>query len=154
MHALIVDGAVAQYPYTIGNLRRDNPNTSFPKRPDAALLAEWGLQPVARTDRPAVGHTKNVSENTPALVDGAWTQMWNVTDASAEQIADRNDNAAKSTRSQRDSLLSSTDWVVIKAQETGVAMDQAWATYRQALRDITNHVNFPYLQEADWPTKP
>jgi hypothetical protein len=30
----------------------------------------------------------------------------------------------------------------------------AWGTYRQALRDITGHVNFPYLTEADWPVKP
>jgi len=41
MHALIDNGSVEQYPYTIGNLRRDNPNTSFPKRPSDAMLAEW-----------------------------------------------------------------------------------------------------------------
>jgi type II secretory pathway component PulL len=63
----------------------------------------------------------------------------------------RRDNMARSTRS---ALLAETDWLVIKAQETGVAMDQAWVEYRQALRDITVHVNFPYLQEADWPAKP
>jgi len=28
------------------------------------------------------------------------------------------------------------------------------ATYRQALRDITSHDNFPNLSDADWPTKP
>jgi len=27
-------------------------------------------------------------------------------------------------------------------------------TYRQALRDITDHSNWPNLQEADWPVKP
>jgi hypothetical protein len=26
--------------------------------------------------------------------------------------------------------------------------------YRQALRDITDHVNFPYLADEDWPVKP
>jgi len=26
--------------------------------------------------------------------------------------------------------------------------------YRQALRDITTHANWPDLGEADWPTKP
>jgi hypothetical protein len=25
---------------------------------------------------------------------------------------------------------------------------------RQALRDITDHVSFPHLQDADWPAKP
>jgi len=26
--------------------------------------------------------------------------------------------------------------------------------YRQALRDITSHANWPHLEDADWPTKP
>lgn len=26
--------------------------------------------------------------------------------------------------------------------------------YRQALRDITTHPNWPNLEESDWPTKP
>jgi hypothetical protein len=28
------------------------------------------------------------------------------------------------------------------------------ATYRQALRDITAHADFPDLETGDWPTKP
>jgi hypothetical protein len=154
MHALIVNGAVAKYPYTIGNLRKDNPQTSFPKRPTDSLLAEWGMEPVVKADRPAANHTKNVVESAPALVNGAWTQVWAVTDASAEDIAERTRQAANTVRFQRDNLLASTDWLVIKAQETGVATDQAWANYRQALRDITDHANFPYLEDADWPAKP
>ena len=27
-------------------------------------------------------------------------------------------------------------------------------TYRQALRDITTHANWPNLADGDWPTKP
>ena len=27
-------------------------------------------------------------------------------------------------------------------------------TYRQALRDITAHADFPYLVDSDWPVKP
>lgn len=30
----------------------------------------------------------------------------------------------------------------------------AMTTYRQALRDITAHDNWPNLEGADWPTKP
>jgi hypothetical protein len=33
-------------------------------------------------------------------------------------------------------------------------MTTEMATYRQALRDITGHANFPYLEDADWPVKP
>jgi hypothetical protein len=27
-------------------------------------------------------------------------------------------------------------------------------TYRQALRDLPSHTNWPNLADADWPTKP
>jgi hypothetical protein len=29
-----------------------------------------------------------------------------------------------------------------------------WATFRQALRDLSTHSNWPDLQEDDWPTEP
>lgn len=59
---------------------------------------------------------------------------------------------ANEVRSQRDSLLAACDWVVTKAQELNQAVPQNWATYRQALRDISKQEKFP-LQIA-WPTKP
>ena len=62
--------------------------------------------------------------------------------------------AETAVRKQRDALLAETDWVVTKALEANNSVPSAWATYRQALRDITGHANFPYLQDADWPTKP
>ena len=54
-------------------------------------------------------------------------------------------------RTKRDNLLSNSDWT----QVADAPVDQvAWATYRQALRDITTHANFPNLEEADWPVAP
>jgi hypothetical protein len=112
------------------------------------------LQPVAKTDRPTVDHTKNVNEGTPVAVNGTWTQVWEVTDATAEEIAERNDQAAASVRTQRDSLLAECDWVVVMHTEKGTNIPLEWEIYRQALRDLTTHANFPYLEEADWPVKP
>jgi hypothetical protein len=68
-------------------------------------------------------------------------------------------DAAKAVRDQRDRLLAETDWVTIKAVDASsdglaVQLPQVWMVYRQALRDITDHVSFPHLQEADWPVKP
>ena len=62
--------------------------------------------------------------------------------------------AAGQVRMRRNALLAQTDWVVTKASETGVAISTEMATYRESLRDITAHTNFPFLEEADWPTKP
>jgi len=150
MHVLVNNGVVENYPYTIGNLRRDNPNTSFPKKPSDALLEDFGMFRVTKADRPAYDHTKNIDEGTPVQVNGVWTQVWNVTDASAEEIAERTVQQAQNMRAERDRLIAETDYLALSDN----TLTEAMATYRQALRDITDHANFPYLEEADWPVKP
>jgi len=154
MHVLVSNGNVENYPYTIGNLRRDNPNTSFPKKPSDALLEDFGMFRVTPVTRPAYDHTKNIAEGTPVLTGGVWTQVWNVTDASAEEIAERVANEAVSVRAERDQLLANTDWTVLQDSPLTDAQTADWVIYRQALRDITAHANFPFLQDSDWPTKP
>jgi len=57
---------------------------------------------------------------------------------------------AESNRTKRDGLLSETDWTAL----SDVTMPAEMTTYRQALRDITTHANFPNLEDTDWPTKP
>ena len=57
---------------------------------------------------------------------------------------------AASNRTKRDGLLAETDYFAL----TDVTMDAAMTTYRQALRDITAHANWPDLADDDWPTKP
>ena len=150
MHVLVNNGNVESYPYTIGNLRRDNPHTSFPKKPSDELLEGFGMFRVAKVDRPAYDHTKNIAEGTPVQINGVWTQVWDVTDASAEEIAERTAQQAQNMRVERDLLIAETDYLAL----TDNTLTEAMATYRQALRDITEHANFPYLEEADWPTKP
>lgn len=54
-------------------------------------------------------------------------------------------------RSQRDKLLTECDWVVTKNTEAGQPIPEAWSTYRQALRDITNQAD---PDEITWPQKP
>ena len=72
------------------------------------------------------------------------TLAWEMEAPSEEQLWAR-------VRYARDSLLADTDWMTVRAQETGEAMPQAWLDYRQALRDIT-------LQEDPanivWPEAP
>ena len=57
-------------------------------------------------------------------------------------------------RKQRDTLLTKSDWVVIKEREEGgsVINFAAWKTYRQKLRDITN--TYKTLDTVKWPTAP
>ena len=64
-------------------------------------------------------------------------------------------------RIERDRRLTSCDWVVAKASETGVSVPDAWKTYRQALRDLPSSAS-PKLTSSyslksssvTWPTEP
>jgi len=56
---------------------------------------------------------------------------------------------AKSVRNQRTQMLKDSDWTQI-ADST--ADKTAWATYRQALRDITAQSGFPWT--ITWPDAP
>lgn len=52
-------------------------------------------------------------------------------------------------RTKRNALLASSDWT----QVADAPVDQAaWATYRQALRDITIQAGFP--EQINWPEAP
>ena len=70
-------------------------------------------------------------------------------------------DALKLLRVERNQKLVDTDWVVLRSNETGVAVSNSWKTYRQALRDLPetqspNLTNTGYLDYTSftWPTKP
>jgi hypothetical protein len=57
--------------------------------------------------------------------------------------------AAQAIRYNRDRLLAASDWT----QVSDAPVDQAaWATYRQALRDIPQQAGFP--ENITWPEMP
>jgi len=128
--------------YSIGQLRRDNPNTSFPKSPNDALLADWDVYPYTVQDQPTVDYmTQTLTPAALAQVSGAWTQGWEVSNLPTE-------DAGRNIRRQRDNLLSKTDWMALSDN----TMTPEWSSYRQALRGITAQEGFPF--SVDWPTKP
>lgn len=56
---------------------------------------------------------------------------------------------AAEARNKRNALLTESDWT----QVADAPVDQtAWATYRQALRDITVQAGFP--NDVVWPSEP
>ena len=58
---------------------------------------------------------------------------------------------ARHAREDRDARLLQCDYVVVRAQELGEPLDPAWATYRQALRDVPSQAGFP--NDIVWPSK-
>jgi len=59
------------------------------------------------------------------------------------------DQLAAQARSQRDALLSGSDWTQVPDAPVNQA---AWAEYRQALRDLPQQAGFP--TEITWPQIP
>lgn len=151
MYVKVTNGAVDQFPYTIGQLRRDNPGVSFPKVIPEAMLADWGVYPVTAEDEPSYDNGETVDKNsTPALSDGSWTLGWTKRDKTQGEI----DDAAAGARSKRNSLLANSDWTQMADSPLTDAKKAEWATYRTALRDLPTHANWPDLGEDDWPTQP
>tara|TARA_B100000131_G_C17866345_1_gene512325 strand:- start:98 stop:493 length:396 start_codon:yes stop_codon:yes gene_type:complete len=78
------------------------------------------------------------------------------------KIADMDDaEPGRQLREARNILLAESDWVVVKAQETGTEIPKEWKEYRQALRDLPYTAN-PKLDDSYYldptsftmPTKP
>lgn len=143
-----LDGTII-YPYNLNWLRKDYPNTSFPKEIPDALAEEYGVFKVHATDRPPINKTQRVVEDMPSIVNGKWVQVFNVENRTVEDLMQEEQRLAEDIRSQRNSLLTECDWTQLLDSPTD---KQAWAQYRQALRDITKQAGFPY--EINWPEKP
>jgi len=147
MFVKTTNGNLSKFPYTLGELRRDNPQTSFPKTISDDTLASYGVYRVVEVDAPQVDSKTHRVAKHVANVDGVWTQTW-----TTQQLPE--DRAAENVRGHRNSLLKETDWAVLQDSPLTDAQTASWVIYRQALRDITDHANFPYLEDADWPVKP
>jgi hypothetical protein len=82
-------------------------------------------------------------------INGQWFTKYSVADMDADAIAATDAEQAKSVRADRTKHLADSDWTQVADAPVDKA---AWATYRQALRDITAQAGFPWT--IDWPTQP
>lgn len=57
---------------------------------------------------------------------------------------------ASQVRDRRNQLLTESDWT--QAADVPQSLKDAWAPYRQALRDVPQQTGFP--TDIVWPTKP
>ncbi|KGM86773.1 hypothetical protein rosmuc_03066 [Roseovarius mucosus DSM 17069] len=55
-------------------------------------------------------------------------------------------------RNIRNQLLAASDWTQLPDAPLGSEARAAWASYRQALRDVTNGVTGP--DQIEWPARP
>ena len=139
---------VEQYPYSIGLLRKENPNTSFPKQVSAEDMASFNVYPVTEVT-PTVSDTqKLVKVWTPTLVGGDWVLAHEAVDLTSDDIAEATAVLAANAREQRDALLAATDFYAL----SDVVMTSEMTTYRSDLRAVPAQSEFPTT--ITWPTAP
>ena len=144
---------------TLAEVKALHKNVSFSTVVDT--FADLGWDEITAVNMPAASSDmKVVVEGTPAQVGGKWTQAWEEkdrfttdsdgtkTDKEAAYQTQLDTQAAKTVRSARDENLKDTDWMGL----SDVTMPSAWATYRQALRDVPAQGGFP--NSVTWPTEP
>lgn len=64
---------------------------------------------------------------------------------------------AKAVRNERDLRINTTDYLVMPDYPaSSEAVRQTWLTYRQALRDLPEHPEFPWtgVDSTPWPSAP
>jgi len=96
-------------------------------------------------------HTTQVNVSTGEIIQIPYTTEEQVEyDAKkATWDAGASDRKAAEVRVERNTKLSGSDWTQITDAPTDKA---AWATYRQALRDISSQEEFPMT--ITWPDAP
>tara|TARA_R100001510_G_scaffold47289_1_gene44549 strand:+ start:3294 stop:3776 length:483 start_codon:yes stop_codon:yes gene_type:complete len=160
MYVKVVNNSVDTFPYTLRQLKIDNPKTSFPKtiyKPEGNdVLASFNIYPVTQEDIPSHNYrTQYVEQNSkPVLSDGSWTVGWTVSNKTSKQIAEHDADIAETNRGIRNNLLSDTDWTQMNDSPLSNEDKTAWATYRQELRGITDLDEWPNLADDDWPVEP
>ena len=155
--AIIKDNAVE----TIGEHRELFSNVSFPATgPSSDWMTENSVLPVTMS-RSNDRMTQKSTSVEPYIEDNVvyLHKIESLTDSekTAAQTEVDNQTAARN-REERNRKLAETDWMAC----SDVTMVEDWKTYRQALRDITKHSNWPNLKvpdidgsgDNDWPTKP
>ena len=155
--AIIKDNEIEK----IGEYRDLFPNVSFPK---SGPPADWMTQNsvmVVDVNRSYDGATQKSTRVDPYIEDNVvyLHKIESLTDSekTAAQTEVNNQTAARN-REERNRRLAETDWMAC----SDVTMSNDWKTYRQALRDITTHSNWPNLKspgpegsgDNDWPVKP
>ncbi len=170
MYIKLTNGQPDQFPYSVLQFRRDNPQTSFPKQISNTILRRYAVYEVTQLNEPAHDHlVQNLVRGTPAREVIRLKTEADCTDPETKEVdtdqvgqplygngwevayttVNKSEADAKeAVRNQRDSLLNQTDWMA----SSDITMSSEITTYRQALRDVPAQSGFPF--SVTWPTKP
>lgn len=143
-----------------------HPNTSMPQQLSEELLNDFGADAVFEGPQATGGTVYQYSQAQGVeQVDGKWYTKYVLGPTFIDTVEDgvtttalqhetayksqKDAEQAKSVRATRDAKLAECDWTQVADAPINKA---EWATYRQALRDITAQSGFPWT--ITWPDAP
>ncbi len=170
MYAKTLNNAIVKYPYQWHDFMADNNNTQgvnpadlltiFPQT--AMAKQGYSVVEVAQVAQPTYNPiTQDCTEGTPSLINGVWTQTWNVTTATAAEQAARTTAQWQAYQAQARQALDKTGITVDRITEGVVkgtcaltnADVVAYMNMREALRAILTQTQ-PATIPTSLPTAP
>ncbi len=134
---------------TESEFRAAHPNTSFPQQLTVKLLDGFDADVVMEGAQASPTRYQTSFRDGVEEVNGKWFTKYSVAEMDDEAKAALDAKQANSVRDDRNKRLSSSDWT----QVNDAPVDkEAWAAYRQALRDVPSQEGFPW--EINWPVEP
>ena len=147
-----------------GEWRAAFPQMALPRVWGANVCDAMNIDPVLASPAATVGaYQYSARDGVEQNDNGDWVEKYVAKDMFADDAelgtkaeqeaayqATLDANTAANHRATRDAKLAETDFYAL----SDVTMSSEMTTYRQALRDLPTHENWPNLEDSDWPTKP
>lgn len=125
--------------YSIGQLRRDNKNVSFPKSISDDTLARFGVYPYTQQDRPTYDNrTQKIEVGDFIETETGWERSWTIVDKTSEEIAEYDTRMISSVKieAQRRILSIIPEWkqrnLTARAAELAIKGSVNWTAEEQA----------------------
>lgn len=151
MFIQLEDGNPVGNAVTEDNFRLLFPNTSLPWPFVAEDVEPLGFGLWDFSSQPELGVFQKAVEVAPVKDEyGRWRQTWAVEPMTEEEVVARTQQEWIVVRGQRNMILARSDWTQLPDAQLTSTEIANWASYRQALRDITNQSD-PF--NITWPTK-
>lgn len=144
-------GKPTGFPITSQNFRLLYPDVSFPSDLTEDDTLPFGYSPYEFADKPELGTFEVAEEASPIRVEGGWAQLWTVREMTDNEKSSVISGEWFSVRSSRNSKLADCDWTQLPDAPLTNVQTAAWATYRQALRNVTDQAD-PF--NIVWPASP
>ncbi len=139
---------------TQGEIRKDNPNTSFPAVWDESVCEFIGIDPVFESPTPSHTEYQGIRQDGIENVNGKWFKKYVVYDFDEEAIAAIDAQKVKANKDKAAKLLSDSDFYDLPNTANQIVNIADIIAYRALLRAIalnpTKDAVFPEKPETIW----